>query len=150
MVNDTFDILNSRNLTARGYKRGLSPSNFKYIMKRLAKVYNYIQDLTGNKDGTTNVVDTGFRTGFVGFLVAIESLLGLYNDYVIRSSRLSFFLAYKFCQDHIETLFSVIRSKNGFNDSPNTVQFQATFKRLLVHHEIRGSVFANCKDWVES
>lgn len=150
MVNDAFDILNSRNLTARGYKRGLSSRNANEIMKKFNEVSNYFRNLTVNQDGTTKVVDTAFRTGFMGFLVAIESFRGLYADYVEKSGRLSFLLAYKFCQDHIETLFSVIRSKNGFNDSPNTVQFHATFKRLLVHHEIRGSVFAKCKDWADT
>lgn len=150
MVNDAYDILNSRNLIARGYKRGLCSSNANDVMKKLDEVSKYISNLTVNQDGTTKVVDTEYRTGFVGFLVAIKSFRGLYDDYIVNSDRLRFLLAYKFSQDNIETLFSVIRSKGGFNDAPNTVQFQATIKRLLVQHEIRASVYANCTDWSDT
>lgn len=149
-INDAFDILNSRNLTAYGFKKGLTTSNSAEIFAKMSKISDYISELRVNKDGTTKVVDTRFRTGFVGFLVAMQSYKGLFQEYVLKTARLNFLLAYKFSQDHLETLFSIIRSKNGYNDSPNTVQFQSTFKRLLVQHEIRGSINTNCKDWSDT
>lgn len=49
-------------------------------------------------------------------------------------------------QDHLETLFSKIRQKGGFNDNPNCVRFKAAFIRILVQNEIRASFNANCDD----
>jgi len=55
-----------------------------------------------------------------------------------------FLLTYKVSQDHIELLFSVIRSKGGYNNDPTAKQFQAAYKLLLVHHEIRSVGTGNC------
>jgi hypothetical protein len=51
-------------------------------------------------------------------------------------------------QDHLEVWFSAVRSRGGNNNNPNCEQFKATFKRLLVHHEIRTTdkENANCED----
>jgi len=37
-----------------------------------------------------------------------------------------------------------MRSRGGFNNNPNAIQFRSAYKRLLVHHEINGSEFGNC------
>ncbi|KAL4141981.1 hypothetical protein QTP88_004514 [Uroleucon formosanum] len=47
-------------------------------------------------------------------------------------------------QDHIETTFSAIRSRLGYNNNPTCQQFKAAYKRILVHNEIVGSQFGNC------
>ncbi|KAF0765904.1 THAP-type domain-containing protein [Aphis craccivora] len=53
--------------------------------------------------------------------------------------------AYKLSQDHLETFFSAIRSRGGFNDNPICLQFQAAYKRLLVHNQITSFMYANCR-----
>ncbi|KAF0706184.1 THAP-type domain-containing protein [Aphis craccivora] len=49
------------------------------------------------------VVDSGRKTGFIGF-----------NTYSF-----SYMLSYKVSQDHIETFFSSIRQRGGFNNNPS-------------------------------
>lgn len=47
-------------------------------------------------------------------------------------------------QDHLETFFSALRSRGGYNDNPTCRQFQASYKRLLIHNEVIVSPFGNC------
>ena len=96
-----------------------------------------------NSDLSTKLVDTSSRTGVIGFIVAIKSLKGIYHNF-IEKHKLKFILSYKFSQDHLETMFSIIRSKN---DAPNTKQFRSVIKRLMVHNELNGSISGNCVDW---
>lgn len=57
---------------------------------------------------------------------------------------MKFFLTYRICQYFIETTFSVIRSRLGYNDNPSWMQFNAAYKRISVHNEAVGSIFDNC------
>jgi len=65
-------------------------------------------------------------------------------DNIIKTRQLSFKLSYKILQDHIEILFSAIWSRGSYNNNPATSQFEATYKKLLVHSELSISVNANC------
>ncbi|KAE9523345.1 hypothetical protein AGLY_016293 [Aphis glycines] len=47
--------------------------------------------------------------------------------------------------DHLEMFFSAIRAKGGFNNNPTASQFEAAYKRLIIHNEIKLSSFANCE-----
>jgi hypothetical protein len=53
-------------------------------------------------------------------------------------------LTYKLLQDHLETFFSAMRAKGGFNNNPNAQQFEAAYKRLLVRSEISVAETGNC------
>ncbi|KAL4136414.1 hypothetical protein QTP88_007962 [Uroleucon formosanum] len=46
--------------------------------------------------------------------------------------------------DHIEMLFSAIRAKEEFNNNPTVSQFEAAYKSIIVHSEIKSSSSANC------
>jgi len=75
--------------------------------------------------------------------------MGLHNALTLfkllyLTNHITFLLTYKLSQDHIETLFSAVRSKGGYNDNPTCRQFQAAYKRLLVHIAIVGSTNGNC------
>ncbi|KAE9528722.1 hypothetical protein AGLY_012297 [Aphis glycines] len=37
-----------------------------------------------------------------------------------------------------------MRSRDGFNNNPNAIQFRSAYKRLLVRHKINSSAFGNC------
>lgn len=56
---------------------------------------------------------------------------------------MTFLITHKISQDHLET-FIAVWSKGGYNDNPTCRQFQAAYKRLLVHNSIVGSVNGNC------
>jgi hypothetical protein len=44
----------------------------------------------------------------------------------------------------LETFFSAVCSKGGYNDNPTCQQFQAAYKYLLAHNSTVGSVRGNC------
>ncbi|KAL4156088.1 hypothetical protein QTP88_000123 [Uroleucon formosanum] len=50
----------------------------------------------------------------------------------------------QYSEDHIEMLFSAIRAKGGFNNNPTVSQFEAAYKSIIVHSEIKSSSSANC------
>nr|CAH7715037.1 unnamed protein product [Callosobruchus chinensis] len=83
------------------------------------------------------------KTGFLGFIICIDNLQAFYMEYVIKYQYLSYILTYKMSQDHIELFFSAIRSKGGSNNNPTARQFEAIYKRLLLHSEIKGTKTAN-------
>lgn len=47
-------------------------------------------------------------------------------------------------QDHIEMLFSAIRSRGGYNNNPSAAHFEAAYKKLLIHTNLSISKEANC------
>lgn len=94
------------------------------------------------EDGT-KVIDSKRKTGFKGIAMGLQSALDLFK-LLISKSHMTFFITYKISQDHLKTFFSAVRSKGGYNDNPTCRQFQAAYKRLLVHNSIVGSVNGNC------
>jgi len=54
-------------------------------------------------------------------------------------------MTYKLSQDHIETFFSAIRSRGGFNNNPTAWEFKAAFKRILVRADVRILHNADCQ-----
>lgn len=89
------------------------------------------------------------KRGFTGLLAGMQSIKTIYNTHV-SSGLLTYLLGYKFSQDHLETMFGVIRSKGGFNNNPNCAQFKAAFKRLLMRNQLTSSLNANCLNSHES
>lgn len=53
-------------------------------------------------------------------------------------------MSFKLSQDHIETFFSSVRQRGGFNNNPSCKEFKSAYKKLLVHNEISGSQYGNC------
>lgn len=47
-------------------------------------------------------------------------------------------------QDHIEMLFSAIRSWGGFKNDPSAAQFESAQEKLLIHTNLSVSKEANC------
>ena len=85
------------------------------------------------------------KTGFVGFLVAIESVKLLFEELVEKDDApMKYLLTYKFSQDHLELFFGAIRSAGGFNNNPTAQQFTAAYKRLLMRSTIEGGK-GNCQ-----
>lgn len=109
-----FDIFNSRNPCARGFKSALRVSSKEAWGSFLSDAFEYILHL---KDSNGQPMYTTRRkTGFVGFLVAIESTKGIFHDLVEQHQEpLKYLLTYKMSQDHLELFFGAVRSGGGFN-----------------------------------
>lgn len=56
--------------------------------------------------------------------------------YVGEHNLLKYLLTYKISQDHLELFFGAIRSKGGHNNNPTSRQFEAAYKRLIIHTEL--------------
>lgn len=141
-INNIFDFLNTRNFLSKlQHKRPIYLEQFEDMTNFINSSINYLTTL---KDRTYSPILTSPRkTGFNGLIICLKSMSRLFDN-VIKTGQLSFILSYKISQDHIEMLFSVIRSRGGFNNNPTASQFEATYKKLLVHSELAISENANC------
>ena len=84
------------------------------------------------------------KTGFTGFLVAMKSIRGLFNDLVGQAEApFKYLLTYKCSQDHLELFFGAIRSSGGFNNNPTSQLLIAAYKRLFLRSSI-ASGKGNC------
>ena len=136
-IDRLFDILNSRTLFAKGFKSALRAANKAVWYPFLEVAFNYVLELkcsTGQP-----MYQTRRKTAFIGFLIAIVSVRGIYMDLVEKAEApLKYILTYKFSQDHFELFFGAIRSAGGLNNNPTTQQFTAAYKRLLHRSSIKG------------
>lgn len=78
LLNDLFDILNSRNLRQQKYKRPINLENYLGIEKKLSECKTYILNLT-TKNGQ-KLTQSPRKIGFLGLLICIESITKLYAD----------------------------------------------------------------------
>ena len=152
IFNKLFDILNSRNLFAHGWNRPFQSSReieyFKFleeakqyimslhIFDPLSKSLNIKKNVVSQDDIDRSILKSKRKTGFLGFLICINSLKELYQEMVTKSKTLNFLLTYKLSQDHIELFFGQIRSMGGCNNNPTARQFKSAYKKLLVKNEI--------------
>lgn len=108
----------------------------------LGNTVDYLQDLA-LMDGK-KLVTSRRKTFILGFETAKRSYLAI-GEYVFsKFPDAKYLLSYKLGQDHIETLFSKIRSRGGFNNNPDVIMFKSALKMLLVKSEITPSPNSNC------
>lgn len=123
----------------------MNEENKQYISEFLIYFKEYVENLAyvNNTNNTNNeyLLKSQRKTGFLGLIICLTNLLKLYE---ILKPYILYLLSYKFSQDHLEVFFSAMRSRGGFNNNPNAIQFRSAYKRLLVRHEINGSEFGNC------
>lgn len=156
LFNNLFDIFNSRSSQFYGMKKPLSAQNAREVLEYLDKVKNYILGLSifikyrstvrgrvSMKLVKKNLIVTKSKTGFLGFLVCIESLRHLYSSLILEG-RMLYIATYRLSQDHIEMLFGLIRRHGGYNNNPNVIQFKGIFKKILHHLELKSSFLGNC------
>ena len=134
MFDHLFDVFNSQNPHGK-YFKPLRESNREAWALFLEEVMQYISALTDSLG--TPMVKTKRKTGFLGFLVAIKSIQCLFNEISNPSVPMNYLLTYKLSQDHLELFFASIRSSGGWNNNPTAKQFMASYKRLLLRHELQ-------------
>lgn len=140
IINNLFDILNSRTLNAYSFKKPICEKNEREILEYLNEVEIYLKGL---KLMGKSILETNRRVGFFGLLICIKSLKKMHSEY-ITTKKLKFLPFYKLSQDHLECFFSAIRAKGGFNNNPTAYQFKSAYKRLVVHGEIKSIESGNC------
>ena len=135
-----FDLCNSTNPFAKGFKSPITQYNFMLKCNVIADAIRYIKSLT---DAAGKPLIQGKRkTGFVGFVVTLTSIQRI-AERLLRNGY-KFLLTYRLSQDHLETLFSRIRRKGGWNNNPNTLQFKFALRSLLMKNGVLSSSKGNC------
>ena len=61
-----------------------------------------------------------------------------------------YLLTYKYSQDHVELLFSCIRSRGGWNNNPSSFQLKYALRKMLLRNAVTASKYANCIDFNDS
>ena len=144
IINNLFDTFNSKSKYGFGFKGGLCAQNADKFFNYFAIAEQYLRGLKLSKENyEPSILKTQSKTGFLGFLIAIYNFKNLYEQYV-SNGKLQYLLGFKFSQDHIETFFSAIRLRGGWNNNPNCIQFTAAYKKLLIQNEIKASKNGNC------
>jgi len=143
MINNIFDILNSRSVDAPKYKKAMCNENITEIKTFYNNFVDFVKGLKLS-DGTP-ILQSQRKTGFLGLVIALKSAISLFEKYIdISDPSLTFIPLYKLGQDHIELFFGKIRSHCGHNDNPTAKNFIAAYKKLLVYCEIKDNELGNC------
>lgn len=140
MFNNLFDVLNSKTKFGIMFKRPITEKSFDFHLKFFEECKFYIFNIK-KLDGTP-ILSTQQHTGFLGFIVAMESFKNIYSQHKVN---LPYILTFKFSQDHLETFFSAIRGRGGYNNNPNALQFESAYKRLLMRNDVKASLNGNCE-----
>lgn len=134
------------------FKNFLCETNLEKFVALSDEYKEFISNMTvdevrgrGKKQRSRNkkVLNSRSSMGFFGFWHNLTCALGIYDDYV-RNGPLDHFSNFQFSQDHLETFFSLIRSRLGANNNPNTKQFEYAFRQLLICTPHLSSSTTNC------
>lgn len=126
ILNDIF--LLSKNVWGKPF----STENQQSIKEKLREGLTFLYSIK-NSEGT-HILQTSRKTGFLGLIICIASIINLFDNVVRNRQLLKYLLTYKLSQDHLEMFFSAVRS--------TAVQFEGAYKRL--NAEIGSSSAANC------
>ncbi len=135
LIDSLFDVFNSRNLLAKGHKAPMQEKNESSWQDLFSSALDYLSkltDMSGKK-----LINSPRKTAFIGLIINIHSFRFLFEN-LIKTKQMRFLLTYKASQDHVELFFCALRSRLGANNNPSSREFKYTYKRLLLHHQIKG------------
>lgn len=101
MFNKAFDILNSRSINSIGSKKALCKENFVNISNFVDEFTIYIKGLKVqdniNDVNYVPILNSKRKTGFIGFIICLNSMLKLYYT-LIDSSKIDYLKMHKLSQ----------------------------------------------------
>ena len=122
-IDRPFDMLNSISPIGKGYKQPLRQSNKNVYEEILRTTANYLLQLKTDSASPQQLATHRRKTFIIGFVATIKSTIEMADQMFSKpGDPFKYLLTYKFSQDHIELLFSCIRSKGGWNNNPNCLQ----------------------------
>lgn len=139
-IDSLFDIFNSRDPFGQNLKGPITETQWKCTVKILNECYDYLKILSING---TPILEHSRKMFVLGFLTNINSLKML-SDRLLKELNFKYILMYKFSQDHLELLFSCIRSRGGHNNNPNVQQFKCALRKLMYRNCVQTSKSGNC------
>lgn len=141
--NKAFDIFNAKHPNSNNlFKRGLNIGNAEQIFVFLDYFSKYIKSITC---GSKNILKSARHTGFLGFLINIETLHYFYDEFILKN-KMKNILFFYFGQDLLESLFGRIRSMLGHNTNPTEEQLKGVTRQIINFDELKASDTANCRD----
>lgn len=171
-MNTLFDIFNSRHCNDRNiFKRRLSPENKRIIFDFFRETTEFFKTLkveitfykkVEKKDGKEEknnrkkervidrievlpILHTRHRVSFRGFIINMESLMAMFEEYVEKNKIINSIPTYNLLQDAIEMMFGRIRACGGFNNNPNVQQFKGAFRKIQSNMRMDLSTTSNCR-----
>jgi hypothetical protein len=128
------DMLNCTNrFSKRKFDTPLTEDNYQILKEYADNFISYIESLKCAEG--KSILKSNKKTGFLGLILCLKNMFKLFD--ALKPHGLTYLLTYKLSQDYLEKFFSAIRSREGFNNNPNALQFKSAYKRLLVRHEIK-------------
>lgn len=101
IINDIFDILNSRSTLAPGYKKALCTAIIHKVLEMFEISLDYVMNL---KLSNGNFVVLYRKTDFIGFIIGLQRALNMFED-LSGKEKFRFMCLYKINQDFLETFF---------------------------------------------
>ncbi|KAI5706041.1 hypothetical protein M8J75_004328 [Diaphorina citri] len=141
MIDRLFDFLNSRNPFQKGSKSAITLLNHESLSTEMMSIVEYLFSLTTLNN--TPLHHSNRKTFIIGFGAAVKSVLFVSKTLLNDGDKFKYVLTYKFSQDHLETFFSQIRQRHGFNNNPNVLQFKWAIRQILLKNEISASALGN-------
>lgn len=133
LTNNIFDIMNfgEGKKSDSHYKQPLCSSTVERFFQLFNSFKEFVHKMTVEVKREPNAkrVPASSQMGFAGFLINIQSTIGIYEDYV-KETKSGVFYTFQYGQDHLETYFSLIRGSLGGNNNPNIQQFQSAYRKL--------------------
>lgn len=160
-INILFDIFNSkRSKHANIFKQVLSAENKRIIFDFFKETIKYFKLLkveepyyVKEKKSKTCIQKLKFvpllktrnKCAFRGFIIDMETLMGMYTEYIEEGHLLTTIATYNLLQDVIEMLFGRIRVCGAFNNNPNVQQFKGAFRKIQANMKLDLSLDSNCR-----
>ena len=141
-INNLFDILNSKSKFGKNYKSPITLGNIDEFQDYVNQTIRYLTTSVDKDD--IKLVNGPRKTFIVGFALSSQSILLLAERLLHRDyNTFDYLLTYRFSQDQLEMFFSKIRSRLGWNNNPNALQFKWALRALLQKNEVTSSKTAN-------
>ncbi len=142
-INNMFDILNSKSKFGKSYKGPLTIENLDELHHYVLDTISYLTELKDNNG--VKLIDGPRKTFILGFAVSPKSIMALAKELLTRNyNKFKYVLTYRFSQDQLEMFFSKIRSRLGWNNNPNALQFKWALRALLQKNQVTAAETGNC------
>ena len=143
-------MLNSRNPIGKGSKKALKPCDKEKWQTAFSSIAEYLMKLTTNASWPKLLSLTKRKTFIIVFIACIKSTISMATQMFEQTTKpkpFDYLLTYKYSQDHLELLFSLIRSRGGWNNNPNCLQMKYTLRKMSMRNAITASKNASCADF---
>ncbi|KAM7311919.1 hypothetical protein ISCGN_008826 [Ixodes scapularis] len=139
-VDQAFDLLNSHNPRAMGFKAPLRQTLFESQKKKMVTLSETLMSL--QLPSGKPVAEDGRRMSVISMAFTLKSVAEL-ADALFQRDMCRYICTYRLSQDHLEMFFSCIRQRGGWNNNPSAVQFRHAYRCLLVHADVKAPTTAN-------